>query len=134
MVVTFWKPTSREPRLCVKRVVALEGDVVRPLKRWRLYDKAGRSTDEDVWGAGREEEVRVPFGHVWVEGVNEDESIDSTEFGPISKSVITGIATNVYWPKARRGEIEWEEDWKRSCRKRVKIAREDDGVPEEWAM
>lgn len=134
MVVTFWNPMSREPRLCVKRVVALEGDVVKVLKRRRLYDRAGRATDVDVYAEGRGDEVKVPFGHVWVEGVNEDASIDSTEFGPISKSLITGIATKIFWPKVRRGEIRWEEDWKRSCRKRVKIAREDGMVPEEWTM
>lgn len=169
MVVLFPRPTSREPRYVVKRVVGLEGDEVLPLVRRRRYDAGGRSIGmEDgplrgeieaghgslSWarsltrdksgekepkapyaGPSPPEAVKVPYGHVWVEGVNVDETVDSTEYGPISKSMIAGVATSVVWPPARRGDIAWKADWERSCKSRVKLAREEEkGVPPEWVM
>lgn len=35
----------------------------------------------------------VPYGHVWVEGVNE-KSTDSKDFGPIPLNLIQGKVTN----------------------------------------
>lgn len=65
-VVTFWAPGTNSNTLVTKRIVALEGDVVRTLQPWK--DKT----------------VIVPKGHVWVEGDEPMRSRDSNTFGPVS--------------------------------------------------
>jgi len=64
-VVSFWNPYRPEEQ-AVKRVVGTEGDVVRANERypWRV--------------------VRVPHGHLWVEGDNGGASRDSNDYGPVS--------------------------------------------------
>ncbi|KAI9849745.1 MAG: hypothetical protein M1838_006281 [Thelocarpon superellum] len=66
MIVAFCTPHDPE-RTSIKRVVALEGDVVRP--RNPAYPGVC--------------EVVVPAGHVWVEGSDGFRSIDSNDFGPV---------------------------------------------------
>ena len=83
-IVTFWNPEKPE-KMSIKRIVALEGDTVVPDRRYPLRI------------------VPVPFGHVWVEGDNWRSSLDSNDFGPISKALITGKATAVVWPPSRFG-------------------------------
>lgn len=56
--------------LVTKRIVALEGDVVRTLPPWK--DKT----------------VRVPKGHAWVEGDEPIRSRDSNTFGPVSNAAL----------------------------------------------
>lgn len=164
MVVIFPRPDSKEMRWVVKRVVGVEGDLVTPLVRRRRFDAGGRSVGledgplrrdvEQGRGSSRKvlkgqerqpkppaaveippEPVKIPYGHVWVEGVNAEDTVDSTEYGPISKSLIAGVGTRVIWPPSRWGDISWKADWEKSCRRRVKLARpEETGVPAEWAM
>jgi len=165
MVVLFPRPDSENVRWVVKRVVAVEGDVVTPVVRRRRYDAGGRSIAEEDGplrnqaeqnrsrsfkiGKGQEkgprappvaepppQPVKVPYGHIYVEGVNIDDTIDSTEYGPLSKSLVAGVATRIVWPPSRFGEIDWKKDWMNSCSKRVKLAREEERnlVPAEWAM
>ena len=56
----------------VKRIIGLEGDVVRTRKPYPYPT------------------VKVPPGHVWVEGDNLAHSRDSRFFGPIPMALITG--------------------------------------------
>ncbi|KAF2023154.1 LexA/Signal peptidase [Setomelanomma holmii] len=108
-VVTFWK--SHKPEEAgIKRVIALEGDTVYPyrgyahdagmLARRRLvgFPDGLPDQDEDSILAGREEvgKVVVPYGHVWLEGDNARNSLDSRESGPISKSLIEGKAVLIW--------------------------------------
>jgi inner membrane protease subunit 2 len=108
-VVTFWKP-HKPGEMGIKRVVAVEGDTVYPTRGYAL-DPGGYKGrlkglpdglpdhDEDSV-AGREGEevgkVVVPYGHVWIEGDNWRKSLDSNDFGPISKSLIQGKAVRVW--------------------------------------
>ena len=102
----FMNPLRPEA-FAVKRVIALEGDVVvldgrrRPSVREGPEPAAVRAWD--AWG-GR---VKVPAGHVWVEGDNLRESLDSNWYGPISKSLVTGRATAVVWPPRRFWTAPW---------------------------
>ncbi|KAI9833924.1 MAG: hypothetical protein M1819_003433 [Sarea resinae] len=61
-VVAFRAPHDPE-RVAIKRIVGVEGDIV---------DTSGGSGD-----AYPEREVRVPPGHVWVEGVDGGRSLDN---------------------------------------------------------
>jgi len=106
-VVHFDNPCYPD-RFAVKRVIALEGDTVmldskrRPA--WRDGSEAPEAASWDAW-KGR---VRVPAGHVWVEGDNRARSKDSNYYGPISKSLINGRAVAVVWPSARFMARPWE--------------------------
>lgn len=63
-VIIFWQP--HDPRnASVKRIIGLPGDTVFPNKSWPM------------------ESMQVPNGHVWVEGDNWGNSVDSNQFGPV---------------------------------------------------
>lgn len=100
-VVVFWKPQDPE-NLGIKRVLALEGDVVaRDSRRVGTEHSYGK-------GMGMAEVpavLQVPKNHVWIEGDNWRDSRDSNDFGPISKSLIVGKAVGILWPYSRFGEI-----------------------------
>lgn len=54
------------------------------------------------------QQVRVPKGHVWVEGDGE-KSKDSNYYGPISARLITGRITHILSPLDRAGRVKWWE-------------------------
>jgi inner membrane protease subunit 2 len=75
----------------IKRVVALEGDWVT--LDWRRSDVQEEGKKGMVWeaigearevGVGKRTRVRIPVGHVWVEGDNAQNSRDSNFYGPVS--------------------------------------------------
>jgi signal peptidase I len=120
MIVSLWAPHDPERR-AVKRVIGIEGDVVTPAPR-----KNGSMESK--------ESILVPWGHVWVEGDNQEHSLDSNDYGPISKSLITGVATHILWPPGRRALID-DEQWDRvGVRSRVKEHSGYMGWPKEWAV
>lgn len=114
-VVTFWKP-HKQDELSIKRVVAVEGDVVYPhrgyacdaevvnARRVEGFDGLG-SREWAVGGDGEIEvgKVTVPRGHVWVEGDNWRRSYDSCDFGPVSLGLVDGKASRVWrdWLRLR---------------------------------
>lgn len=133
MVVMFATPHDPE-RLAVKRVVALAGDVVTPVPRSR---REGSAYDEFDADSGEATRVTVPWGHVWVEGDNERMTRDSNDYGPVSVSLLTGVATRIVWPRERWGVIGCEGGgWRERCRGRMEWNGLDEGgeVPEEWKM
>ena len=107
-LVHFMNPHKPEA-LAVKRVIALEGDIVlldpkrRPSAKDGREPVAARAWDE--W-KGRAE---VPQGHVWVEGDDWRKSNDSNWYGPISKSLIEGRALTMLRPLDKLGTKPWEE-------------------------
>ncbi|KAI1409081.1 LexA/Signal peptidase [Hypoxylon sp. FL1857] len=91
MIVTFWNPYNPEQKV-VKRIVALEGDIIRTRSPYPSPT------------------VRVPLGHVWVEGDGGERlSRDSNDYGPISTNLIIGRITHVLWPRHRFGRVRWWE-------------------------
>mmetsp|Transcript_32191 Transcript_32191/g.52013 ORF Transcript_32191/g.52013 Transcript_32191/m.52013 type:complete len:165 (+) Transcript_32191:966-1460(+) len=84
-VVCFYAPDNPN-RLHVKRLIALEGDYIRP----RDYR----------WGGLQ----KIPRGHGWVEGDNLSYSNDSNVYGPIPLGLIEGRVQAVVWPPSR---ISW---------------------------
>ena len=90
MVVAFRTPHDPE-KWAIKRIVALQGDRVRPLPHYPDYDR--------LKGKG----LIIPHGHVWVEGdtpdsIKKDTSLDSNVYGPISAGLIVGKAWKLIPP------------------------------------
>lgn len=78
--------------IAVKRVVALEGDVIKTKKPYPVPT------------------VRIPQGHVWVEGDGPPgSSLDSNTYGPISKRLLTGRVTHIVYPLKKFGPVQWWE-------------------------
>jgi inner membrane protease subunit 2 len=108
-VVTFWKPHKPE-QIGIKRVVAIGGDTVYPKRGYALDSDVVRQKrlagqdglpEEDKDAVGGDEalevgKVVVPYGHVWVEGDNWRNSLDSNDFGPISRGLIEGKAVGIW--------------------------------------
>jgi len=84
-VVVLKSPINNE--LIVKRVIALEGDVVQTLPPY-----------PDTY-------VRIPKGHAWVEGDEPFHSLDSNKFGPVSLSLIDAKVQFIVFPFSRIGPI-----------------------------
>ena len=84
-VIMFRLPLDPE-KLLTKRVVGINGDVILPTSN---YPKL---------------EVKIPRTHYWVEGDNRVQSIDSNEFGPISKGLVVGKVVMILWPLSRFGQ------------------------------
>ncbi|XP_028624714.1 mitochondrial inner membrane protease subunit 2 isoform X2 [Grammomys surdaster] len=63
-IVSLVSPKNPEQKI-IKRVIALEGDIVRTIGHKNRL-------------------VKVPRGHMWVEGDHHGHSFDSNSFGPLS--------------------------------------------------
>uniref|UniRef100_A0A674K1E5 Mitochondrial inner membrane protease subunit 2 n=1 Tax=Terrapene triunguis TaxID=2587831 RepID=A0A674K1E5_9SAUR len=74
-------PKNPEQKI-IKRVIALEGDIVKTIGYKNKY-------------------VKVPHGHMWVEGDHHGHSFDSNAFGPVSLGLLHARATHILWPPRR---------------------------------
>ena len=94
-VVCKYRSPMNPERFAVKRIIALEGDIVVTKPPYPFAQE------------------NVPFGHVWVEGDQQDgnKTMDSNWVGPVSKSLIIGRVEGVVWPWKKAGRLRWE-DWK----------------------
>lgn len=113
--IVMYRSPLRPEILAAKRVLALEGDTVilDPRRRPGTNVLTGEFTDVDEARAESWDKmaprVKVPWGHVWVEGDNWRQSADSNHFGPLSRSLVMGRAVCVVTPWARMAERPWEE-------------------------
>jgi signal peptidase I len=103
-LVVFRRPRSDEVML--KRVVALEGDVVaiedgilRVNGSAERHPRADPRRLDSVWFGP----VRVHGDGVFVLGDNRAESLDSTDFGPVARDRIIGRVVLRVWPPHRAG-------------------------------
>lgn len=79
-VVIYKSPV--DPQMsCVKRVIAIEGDRIKPreMDLNPFYNEIGSLSQNS-------ETVTIPQGHCWVEGDNANYSKDSNNYGPVSAS------------------------------------------------
>lgn len=86
--------TPHDPnKIAAKRVIAIAGDIVKPLPGYTKAQKENETTQTA-------EEVVVPFNHFWVEGDIGDKkkSVDSNYFGPISLPLIKGKVVAMWSP------------------------------------
>lgn len=132
-IVLYHTPFRAEGS-AVKRVIALGGDTVILDPRRRPGTDAdgenlpGERTVAKNWDV-MAPRVKVPYGHVWLEGDNWRASQDSNYFGPVSRSLIVGRAVGVVWPVGRWGRP-WEGGWE--GRSGTRVIRGREVVPLEW--
>ena len=103
-IIVFDNPTKPGDAL-TKRVVAAEGDTV-VLKDGFVYvnekpeaHNGGKivNVNDTKWKIGVDE--------LFVMGDNRNESYDSIDTGPISRSLVKGVIVYRYWPSFRAGAI-----------------------------
>ncbi|KAG7303216.1 hypothetical protein JYU34_011681 [Plutella xylostella] len=80
-IISLVSPKDPNQKI-IKRVVALQGDVVNTLGYKNQF-------------------VKVPEGHCWVEGDHTGHTLDSNTFGPISLGLINAKAVAIVWPPDR---------------------------------
>ena len=103
-IIAFADPDVSTDTL-TKRVVAGENEVVR-IKSGRLYvnDEPEPRPHETIKFVP-DREWRIGSGQVFVVGDNRNDSFDSIDYGPISRSNILGVVTYRYWPWSSRGKL-----------------------------
>ncbi|CAF4803501.1 mitochondrial inner membrane protease subunit 2 [Pieris napi] len=85
-IISLVSPKDPNQKI-IKRVVALEGDIVSTLGYKNQY-------------------VRVPEGHIWVEGDHTGHTLDSNTFGPVSLGLVNARAICIVWPPERWQALE----------------------------
>uniref|UniRef100_UPI00358E7773 mitochondrial inner membrane protease subunit 2 isoform X1 n=2 Tax=Myxine glutinosa TaxID=7769 RepID=UPI00358E7773 len=80
-IISLMSPRNPEQKM-IKRVIALEGDIVRTMGYKNQY-------------------VKVPSGHCWIEGDHRGHSLDSNAFGPVSLGLMHARASHIVWPPSR---------------------------------
>ncbi|XP_021109558.1 mitochondrial inner membrane protease subunit 2 isoform X3 [Heterocephalus glaber] len=102
-IVSLVSPKNPGQKI-IKRVIALEGDIIRTMGHKNRY-------------------VKVPRGHIWVEGDHHGHSFDSNSFGPgsnsgscacdaggrtteVSLGLLHAHATHILWPPERWQKLE----------------------------
>lgn len=105
-VVAFNTVDKVNPEVWVKRVVALPGDRVGILNGV-LYrnGKAVKETYITPEPTLNSREQRVPKDCVWVLGDNRGNSLDSANWGPLSRSLILGKVFFILAPTNRFGHV-----------------------------
>lgn len=106
-VVVFRYPRD-QTKSYIKRVIAVPGDSVRVDHGTVVLN--GRKVQESyVPVRFRDDrtlpEVLIPSGEYFVMGDHRSISSDSRDFGPVSRSLIYGKATFVYWPMEQVGVV-----------------------------
>lgn len=84
--------------IIIKRVIGVEGN-----KRvlFNYFTNTHFTGDIISTLSYKNEIVRVPQGHCWIEGDHTGHSMDSNNFGPVSLGLITAKATCIVWPPSR---------------------------------
>lgn len=80
-IVSLTSPKDPAQKI-IKRVVGVEGDIVNTLNY-------------------KSNIIKVPPGHIWVEGDHMGHSMDSNMFGPVSLGLVTAKASSIVWPPKR---------------------------------
>ncbi|XP_072341409.1 mitochondrial inner membrane protease subunit 2 [Scyliorhinus torazame] len=80
-IVSVVSPKDPEQKI-IKRVIALEGDIIRTMGHRNRY-------------------IKIPNGHLWIEGDHHGHSFDSNVFGPVSLGLVHARASHIIWPPNR---------------------------------
>jgi len=90
----------------VKRVVGLPGDAIAILDGF-VYINGHRIEEPYVVHRGEENfaPITIPDGKIFVMGDNRTDSVDSRNFGPISKRRVKAIISFIYNPISRMGTV-----------------------------
>ena len=118
-VVVFEYPVDRSQDF-IKRVIAVEGEIVEIHNKEVLVDSRPRDASEAYFADGIDAvqphgprdnygPVRVPPRHVFVMGDNRDRSYDSRFWGFVNVGDIEGKAMFLYWSWDGRDRwVQWE--------------------------
>ncbi|CAB3220230.1 unnamed protein product [Arctia plantaginis] len=85
-VISLVSPKDPNQKI-IKRIVALQGDIVSTLGYKSQY-------------------VKIPEGHCWVEGDHTGHTLDSNTFGPVSLGLVNAKASYIVWPPNRWQRLE----------------------------
>lgn len=88
-VVTAYSVQNPRHIVC-KRVLGLEGDTIKV--PWSSTNGPART-------------VKVPAGHVWLQGDNTLNSTDSRHYGPVPYALVNGKAFLKIWPLKEAGWV-----------------------------
>lgn len=116
-IVEFHSPNNGKDDF-IKRVIALEGDVVE-IKDNTVYVNGSALSEEYTSTGGyttfrNENYWEIKKDEIFVLGDNRPNSNDSRSFGPIKKNTIVGIAFFRYYPFNNMGVMksQWGYKWK----------------------
>jgi len=112
-LIVYVSPKNPE-ELLIKRVIATEGDIV----------ETNGSGDYPL------PRVRIPSGHVWVQGDNRAVSVDSNKYGPVSLGLMVGVATHILWPLSRASRISSDTETYKYFHNETKVTKVEDLDPE----
>lgn len=99
-IICLISPKDPSQRI-IKRVIANEGDIISTV-------------------GYKEKVVKIPQGHIWVEGDHVQNSLDSNTFGTIPVGLMTAKATYIVWPPSR-----WRRLSTDPVRQPIKIAKNE---------
>ncbi|XP_072915549.1 mitochondrial inner membrane protease subunit 2 isoform X2 [Hemitrygon akajei] len=80
-IISLVSPRNPEQKI-IKRVIALEGDIIKTMGYRNRY-------------------IKIPSGHLWIEGDHHGHSFDSNVFGPASLGLVHARASHIIWPPSR---------------------------------
>ncbi|XP_062913969.1 mitochondrial inner membrane protease subunit 2 isoform X1 [Mobula hypostoma] len=80
-IISLLSPKNPEQKI-IKRVIALEGDIIKTMGYRNRY-------------------IKIPSGHLWIEGDHYGHSFDSNVFGPVSLGLVHARASHIIWPPNR---------------------------------
>lgn len=102
VLLNLWNPMERLRNDIVLLRSPKDPDVVY-CKRVKGLSNDALYLDQQSRNRGDKTKLKlVPNGHLWVEGDNAH-SVDSREFGPVSKGLVIGKVVCVIWPPQRWG-------------------------------
>ncbi|USP78397.1 hypothetical protein yc1106_05671 [Curvularia clavata] len=96
-VITYTHPMFPHEHGC-KRVIGMPGDFVSVITPGRRDTDIEADDVDGKWASVREEVIRVPEGHCWVQGDNLEWSRDSRLFGPLPLGLVKSKVLAVIWP------------------------------------
>jgi len=99
---------DRSGEALIKRIVAVEGDVVQVMNGGTLFINGEKQVEPFTNEAAKYNfgPVQVPPGCVFVLGDNRNQSLDGHVWGFLPKDNIIGMATLKFWPPWRVGTIQ----------------------------
>lgn len=98
-VVILSAPHNPDMKL-IKRIIALEGEAIRP-RRGHEEGMGATST----W-AEQDGFIRIPKGHFWCESDEPFRGVDSNVFGPVPLGLIDARVACILWPFDRFQKVE----------------------------
>ncbi|KAI9207526.1 mitochondrial inner membrane protease subunit 2 [Polychytrium aggregatum] len=93
--VVFFTAPHNPDMILIKRIIALEGDTVRPRPKYVSANLPPMPINP----------VKIPKGHCWLEGDESFHGIDSNNFGPVPLGLVTSRVSFVLWPLDRFGLV-----------------------------